>query len=132
MELFDEPEKATLSEAGAADNKVDHMKQVVEDAARRMNEGESSSDEPPSHNTSVEGEDQPSSTQPTSQVEGEPSTLPTESTSPTESATPSEGASTPESSTPQETSEAQSIPESSSIEGEHADMSYDYESQSEP
>ena len=103
MELFDEPEKATFSEAGAADNKVDHMKQIVEEAARRMNEGGSNSDEPPSNDASVEGEDQPSSTQPTSHVKGEPSsptapesTSPTESTYSTESASPSEGASTPE------------------------------------
>ena len=40
VDLFDEPEKATLSEAKAADNKIDHLKQIFEEAAKQMGEGE--------------------------------------------------------------------------------------------
>ena len=57
VDLFNEPEKATLSEAKAADNKIDHLKQIVEDATKQMGEEE------PQHDTSVEGENQFSSKQ---------------------------------------------------------------------
>ena len=70
VELFDEPEKATLSEAKAADNKIDHLKQIVEDAAKQMGEGEQVPNEPPQHGSSVEGENPFSSNQPNSHFQG--------------------------------------------------------------
>ena len=55
MDLFDEPEKAAHSEATAADNKIDHLKKIVEDAAKQMGEEEPVRNEPPQSGTSVEG-----------------------------------------------------------------------------
>ena len=126
VELFDEPEKATLSEAKAADNKVDHLKQIVEDAAKRMGEGEHVPNEPPKHGASVEGENPPSSKQPSSQLEGENS-IPV---SP-ESSTAPERPSAPESSTTPESPvapESLATPKSSSVEEENSDMFYDDDS----
>lgn len=134
VELFDEPEKATLSKASAADNKVDHMKELIEDVAKQMNEGGSSSNDPPQHDASVEGEE-PSSSQPGSHVEGKNCSpaAPERPAVPESQSTP-ESPVVPESSTPPETPvapENQDTPESLSIEGVNADMSYDYDSQSE-
>ena len=53
MDLFDELEKAIHSEATAADNKIDHLKKIVEDGAKQMGEEEPVRNEPPQSNTSV-------------------------------------------------------------------------------
>ena len=62
MLLFDEPQKAIDSESTAKDNKVDNMKEVIDDAARKMaddqSKGTKSADgsEPSGDHPTVEGE----------------------------------------------------------------------------
>ena len=62
MRLFDEPEKVIHSEAKAADNKIDHLKKIIEDAAKDMAKDPSKqandqpSNEPPNNSAVFEGE----------------------------------------------------------------------------
>ncbi|XP_052620068.1 uncharacterized protein LOC128126361 [Lactuca sativa] len=62
MLLFDEPQKAIDSESIAKDNKVDNIKQVIDDAARKMADDQSKGTEradrsgPSSDHPTVEGE----------------------------------------------------------------------------
>ena len=67
MRLFDEPEKATNSEANAADNKIDNLKKVIDEAAKEMESKPSKSTGGPSSN------DSPSNV---SKLKGESSTTP--------------------------------------------------------
>ncbi|XP_052627750.1 uncharacterized protein LOC128134259 [Lactuca sativa] len=150
MDLFHEPEKAAHSEATVADNKIDHLKKIVEDAAKRMGAEEPVQKEPPQSGTSVEGENLSSSNEQHSHIQGEnpifdapknpsapESPVATESPSATESPVAPEGPYAPESPV---TTESLDQPESpieerflgsSSIEEENFDMLYDDDIQSE-
>ena len=40
MQLFDEPEKAIHSESKDVDNKVDNLKKIIDDATKKMADGQ--------------------------------------------------------------------------------------------
>ncbi|XP_052620938.1 uncharacterized protein LOC128126841 [Lactuca sativa] len=150
MDLFDEPEKATHSEATKADNKIDHLKKIVEDAAKRMGAEEPVRKEPPQSGTSVAGENLSSSNEHDSHIQGEnpifdapkspsapKSPVAPESPSATESPVAPESPYAPESPVTTESLDQPASPVeerfigSSSIEGENSDMLYDDDIQSD-
>ena len=56
MLLFDDPEKAITSKEKAADNKVDELNKIIDEATKDMNHQPSSTNIPQDTNTTFQGE----------------------------------------------------------------------------